>query len=417
MSRKAKIIHIVCLTFYLFLVLYFTFLGRSPSIPNYNTEIFWSYREWMTGNWKTGLEIIGNIAIFIPIGFICSRLLDGRKHPVIMIIVFSAVVSCGIEILQLLFMRGLFEYDDMINNTVGGLIGCFCYRMIAARIDLDITKGLSIAIGVLSICGIIYVILTAGENADTSCQMYCFQIDEITANTIKGVAFRYEKPTQEFDLFLKSTDTGDIVELTNISLEERKDVNEYFDCEYDYTNSGFKADLGEIDTTQEYEFLINWGWRQPLSTGVYFTGDNVHYAPQTSYDSGMFDGTDLEHIARDGQLRVCRQDISCYVYQLDGFFYWVFGKDYSFDNDNTLIQYQLWTTQSEKLPSERISEGYEWDNKTDVIEKYELTGSFGDFRVFRRSVPTEYAVSSVLTGYYHNHKWIWQSYFRPIYSF
>lgn len=131
----------------------------------------------------------------------------------------------------------------------------------------------------------------------------------------------------------------------------------------------------------------------------------------------MFYGTDFEIIARNGDLRIYRPDIPCYVYQYDGYFYWVFGKDYHFDDNNTLIQYQLWTTQYSNLPSERISEGDEWDNKTDFIERYEVAGNFGDYRVFRRKIPTEYAISSVLTGYYKPHKWYWQSYFRPIFNF
>lgn len=417
MQGKAKLANAIFLAFYLFLVFYLTVLGRSQSFPAYNTTVFWSYREWIEGNWKTGIQIIENIILFIPIGYLYSRFFSKGKRAIILTVLFCAIVSFAIEHLQLDRMRGLFEYDDIINNTFGGLIGSLGYQVISEKINLRIAEKLTYIIGMLSLLGMVYVVLTAGENADASCQMYCFQIDEISENTVRGVAFQYEKPPQKFTLLIKETTTGTVYEIERVDVENRDDVNEYFDCEYDYTLSGFRAYLDGINNSQEYEFLINWGWKHPISTGVFFTGNDIHYAPQISYHPEMFYGTDFEIIARNGDLRIYRPDIPCYVYQYDGYFYWVFGKDYHFDDNNTLIQYQLWTTQYSNLPSERISEGDEWDNKTDFIERYEVAGNFGDYRVFRRKIPTEYAISSVLTGYYKPHKWYWQSYFRPIFNF
>ena len=38
---------------------------------------------------------------------------------------FGVVVSAVIESSQLIMMRGLFEWDDMIHNGLGCMIGCF----------------------------------------------------------------------------------------------------------------------------------------------------------------------------------------------------------------------------------------------------------------------------------------------------
>lgn len=37
---------------------------------------------------------------------------------------FGVMISAGIEVSQLLFMRGLFEWDDMIHNGLGCMLGC-----------------------------------------------------------------------------------------------------------------------------------------------------------------------------------------------------------------------------------------------------------------------------------------------------
>ena len=34
------------------------------------------------------------------------------------------MISAVIEVSQLVFMRGLFEWDDMIHNRIGCMVGC-----------------------------------------------------------------------------------------------------------------------------------------------------------------------------------------------------------------------------------------------------------------------------------------------------
>ena len=57
-----------------------------------------------------------------------------------------------------------------------------------------------------------------------------------------------------------------------------------------------------------------------------------------------------------------------------------------------------------------------WDNIGGYFEKYELEGDFGEYRVSCREIPEEYSITAILTGYYKNKKWIWSSYFRPVYD-
>ena len=119
----------------------------------------------------------------------------------------------------------------------------------------------------------------------------------------------------------------------------------------------------------------------------------------------------------NGSLRVYRPDQHCWIYQYDGSLYWVVDHQFHFNpSGSTYIQYQLWTTQVDKLPKHRLENGWYWDNIGGNFEDYELKGDFGDYRVMRRDLPTEYAITGILTGYHANDRWIWKSYFRPIYD-
>ena len=54
---------------------------------------------------------------------------------------------------------------------------------------------------------------------------------------------------------------------------------------------------------------------------------------------------------------------------------------------------------------------------TSADEEYELDGDYGDYRIMKRDLPTEYSITSIETGYHKNGKWIWREFFRPIYEF
>lgn len=67
-------------------------------------------------NWPELLpETIVNIICFIPIGLLCGKRWRG--------ILIGLGFSLFIEIMQLITKRGYFQIDDLINNTIGTLIG------------------------------------------------------------------------------------------------------------------------------------------------------------------------------------------------------------------------------------------------------------------------------------------------------
>lgn len=407
---------------YVFTVIWFTVLKRSTTFHSARLELFWSYRKWLSGDWELGIEILGNIAMFVPFGFLLTSLCD-RKYKTLLIVTLAVCFSLIIETSQLLLMRGLFEWDDLFSNGLGAVLGCWIYRGAKKIITEEKFPAIVFSTAVLFVivCAGVYIGgRESGDELDRTSRAYCFQIDEVEVDgeriTLTGFAFRYERKPVSINLALQSTDTGKRIRLDSRQTM-RPDVNHYFLCEYDYEPTGFIA-TGVIDPTEEYEVLIQWPWSMPVSTGVFVTGTDIHYVAEKDFTAPTVENTDLEPIVKNGVLCVFRPDHHCWVYQYEGALYWIADTDFFFEDDETTyIQYQLYTTQTENLPAYRLEHNWLWDNIGDYFETNELTGNFGVYRVMKRALPTAYSITSIVTGYYKNGKWIWSHYFRPYYEF
>ena len=62
-------------------------------------------------------QILTNIIMFVPVGVLAGRIWRWKGLWV------AAGLSAAIEILQLITARGLCEFDDVIHNMIGALIG------------------------------------------------------------------------------------------------------------------------------------------------------------------------------------------------------------------------------------------------------------------------------------------------------
>lgn len=83
--------------------------------------------------WKAVFQTFFNVVLFLPLGFIAGRFLQ-MKLPAATIL--ALVVSCLIETAQLTGLFGIypyayrtFEVDDIIFNTLGGVLGWFCAEL------------------------------------------------------------------------------------------------------------------------------------------------------------------------------------------------------------------------------------------------------------------------------------------------
>jgi len=132
-KRKRIVVCSFLLLSYLLVVLCNTVIFRSTG-TNSRVELipFWSYMEvYKTGRAFFLVESLLNIALFIPIGVLLSRISKIKK--LYIPILFGFTFSLLIEITQYICKRGWFETDDIIHNTLGCVIGfgiiiCFAKR-------------------------------------------------------------------------------------------------------------------------------------------------------------------------------------------------------------------------------------------------------------------------------------------------
>lgn len=76
-------------------------------------ETFEYARVW----WGPWLNLFGNIALFLPVGFVAYRGSVGRA------VLFGLVCSLGIEVAQYVFSWGYSDTDDVLCNVVGAWLG------------------------------------------------------------------------------------------------------------------------------------------------------------------------------------------------------------------------------------------------------------------------------------------------------
>jgi glycopeptide antibiotics resistance protein len=137
----------VLLVIYAIGIFYFTFLSREPRpTAIISLKLFKATRRVITvdlglstflknlfttgevGNitveWnKLGEEPLLNILLFVPLGYLLPSVFRFfQKHPW-RTIVSGLLTSLSVETIQLLTLRGWFDIDDLINNTLGCLIG------------------------------------------------------------------------------------------------------------------------------------------------------------------------------------------------------------------------------------------------------------------------------------------------------
>ena len=130
MSKRTTLAFKIALLIYIVILLCLTVFNRFPGFYKPQLQLFWSYRIWLSGNLQIGKEILGNVAVFIPIGLLLSAINADRRTSFIRVFVTGLGISFLIEMLQFLLMRGTPEIDDIFNNCFGSVIGWILYLII-----------------------------------------------------------------------------------------------------------------------------------------------------------------------------------------------------------------------------------------------------------------------------------------------
>ena len=126
---RAQRVACIALFVWVAIVMLFTVLGRRSNKTDemvYNLELFRCYHKiFMEQDRSMLISVLENILMFVPIGFTLSGVF--KKHRVIIPMVLSFGLSLCIETCQLLLHSGVFELDDLFNNTLGAVIGIILY--------------------------------------------------------------------------------------------------------------------------------------------------------------------------------------------------------------------------------------------------------------------------------------------------
>ncbi len=140
-TRNARIVRAlgkVLFVLYIFFLVYFLFLaewyGRTGTVEEYryNLELFREIRRFITYREQLGMfavfaNLLGNILIFVPYGFFISMAAERRGF--FKTLFFSFGLSLCVELVQLATRVGSFDVDDILLNTIGGILGYILFAI------------------------------------------------------------------------------------------------------------------------------------------------------------------------------------------------------------------------------------------------------------------------------------------------
>lgn len=115
---------------YIAMILGGTLLNRTAG-TQYETEWipFWSYWDtFVKGDKYLWRQMVYNVLIFVPWGILLPMMLK-KERPEKGVIYSAAIFSVAIELCQLLFRCGLFEFDDIFHNTLGAIVGFGLWKL------------------------------------------------------------------------------------------------------------------------------------------------------------------------------------------------------------------------------------------------------------------------------------------------
>jgi glycopeptide antibiotics resistance protein len=107
---------------------------RSNNFVPFKTIFFYLYIADVNLNIRIE-NLAGNVIGFIPFGFILPLLMK-KFQRLSAVMLASFCLSLTFEILQLLFEFGSFDVDDLILNTLGGMLGYIPAKLLLHIINL-----------------------------------------------------------------------------------------------------------------------------------------------------------------------------------------------------------------------------------------------------------------------------------------
>ena len=131
-GKYKKYFPLVLFCIYFGFIIWKTLIDRESGERRSNLIPFWEYAKVINNDQRSYFigQIIGNILLLMPLGFLISFLKKFHDIKCKKVFLFALCFSVFIELTQYATGRGLMEFDDVFNNTLGAVLGYGVYRLI-----------------------------------------------------------------------------------------------------------------------------------------------------------------------------------------------------------------------------------------------------------------------------------------------
>ncbi len=142
-KKDNKLAMWVCFLAYLCLLGYAVFFsagfGREEHADyRYNLTLFQEIGRYYnfgmrTGSWRLfWWNVVGNVCVFVPLGAFLPALFT-KCQKLFSVLLLTLELSFVVEVIQLVTKIGSFDVDDLLLNTLGGILGYFVYKVLSKR--------------------------------------------------------------------------------------------------------------------------------------------------------------------------------------------------------------------------------------------------------------------------------------------
>ena len=129
-----KVLFVLYIIFVFYILLISEIYGRTGEMQEYHYNLvlfreikrFWNYRRQL-GIFATATHLLGNVLIFLPFGFFMA--MASKYRSFLSTLVYSFALSLTVEISQLFMKVGCFDVDDLLLNTIGGMLGFITFAV------------------------------------------------------------------------------------------------------------------------------------------------------------------------------------------------------------------------------------------------------------------------------------------------
>ncbi len=128
------VLYLIALVYFMFFAESMGRTGNAEAEYAYNLELFKEIRRFIVYRRQLGwkaviLNLGGNVAGFMPFGFILP-IVSRRGRRWYNTFLLGFFLSLCIETTQLVFKVGSFDVDDLLLNTIGGILGFASYKVV-----------------------------------------------------------------------------------------------------------------------------------------------------------------------------------------------------------------------------------------------------------------------------------------------